>query len=104
MNFWKQALKLLRIEEAEHPRERVVARQSLFELQELPKKRFLLPCEQRHVRSILPAAQHRAQRDDHDLDKIMPPGVAGARIRQILETSRQAFHASLQPPRPRRGG
>jgi len=79
---------LLRIEEAEHPREGVVARQSLFKLQELSKKRFLLPCEHRHVRSILPAAQDRAQRDDHDLDKIMPAGVAGARIRQILETSR----------------
>ena len=51
---------LLRIEEAEHPREGVVARQSLFELQELSKKRFLLPREHRHVRSILPAAQDRA--------------------------------------------
>jgi len=65
-----------------------VARQSLFELQELSKKCFLLSREQLHIRSILPAAQDRAQRDDHDLDKIMPAGVAGARIRQILETSR----------------
>jgi hypothetical protein len=96
--------KLFRIDKAEHPRERVVARNSLFELQELPKERFLLLGEQLHIGSILPAAQHRAQRDDHDLDEIMLTGVAGARVRQILETCRQAFHASLQPPRPRRDG
>ena len=81
-----------------------MARQSLFELQELPKKCFLLSREQLHIRSILAAAEDRAQRNDHDLDEIMKPGVAGARILQILETSRQTFHASLQPSRPRRIG
>ena len=89
--------KLFGIEEAEHPGESVVARQSLFELQELPKKCFLLSREQLHIRSILAAAEYRAQRNDHDLDEIMKPGVAGARILQIFETSRQTFHASLQP-------
>ena len=96
--------KLLGVKEAEHPRKRVVARQSVFELQELPKEGFLLSCEQRHIRGILPAAQHRAQRDDHDLRQIMKPRVAVARITQFLKTSCQAFHAILQPQRPRRDG
>jgi hypothetical protein len=87
-----------------YPRKRVGARQSVFELQELPKKGFLLSCEQRQIRGILPAAQHRAQRDDHDLDEFMKPGVAAARIIQFLETSRQAFHEILQPLPSRRNG
>ena len=52
----KAVAKRLRIEQTEHAGKTVVARQSILEFQELPKKLFLLPSEQRHVPCILPAA------------------------------------------------
>jgi len=66
-----------------------VARQSLFELQELPKKCFLLSRN-----NSISEAYWPPQRTVHSAmtmisTKIMKPGVAGARILQILETSRK---------------
>jgi len=50
---------------------------------------------------MLSAAHYSAQGDDEDFGQIMPAGVAGARVRQILKTRRQSFHWSLQPLCPR---
>ncbi len=77
----KAGAKRFRIEQTEHAGKRVVARQSIFEFQELPKKLFLLPREQRHVPCILPAAKHSAERNNYDLHQVMSASVAGAGVR-----------------------
>src|SRR3954453_16706767 len=73
------ALERRGIEQPEHAAERVMARDAETQLEELPQERLLGLTEQRHVRAILAAAQHGAQRDHQDLMQVVPrillPGV-----------------------------
>jgi len=72
----KAGPELIRIEQPEHPTERVVARQPFFQFQ-VPAQEPLLGLG-KHRR--LAAAQDRAQRDEQYLVQIVQSGVARARI------------------------
>jgi len=89
----KAAPKTVRDRGGGTPGESVVARQSLFELQELRRNASFSRANNSISEAYLAAAKDRAQRNDHDLDEIMKPGVAGARILQI---SKQAAKPSMR--------
>ena len=74
----------LRIKLAKQAAERVVARHPVGERQDAAQKWLLGLREQRHVHRTLPAAQHRAQRDEQKLVEVMQAGIAGPRIIQLV--------------------
>jgi hypothetical protein len=81
----KPAMESRWVEQPEHPAEGVVARDAMLQPQKLLQERAFRPAKKRHVRAVLPAAQHRTQRDHQNLVQQMPLGVAGSRIVEILE-------------------
>ncbi len=94
----KRRLEGQRVENAEHPAERVVARDPVFQPKKLPEQPFLRHAEVRHVGAALRTAQHRRQGDDQNLREIVP-GVPRPRVRQLLENPRELLH-----PTPRANG
>jgi hypothetical protein len=86
-----------RVEQPEDPREGVVARNAAFQAQKTPQQRLLGAPEQGHVNATCGAAQGGRQRDQHDLQQIVPLGIAGARVRQIPKTGPKSLHAAILP-------
>ena len=86
---------LFRIHKAEHPAEGVVARNAVLQLQDAAEKILLGLAELGHVHRRLPATEHRAQRNHHDLQQIVPPGIAGPWILKRLKARPQSFHPTL---------
>jgi len=62
----------LGVKAAEYPAEGVVAGDTVTQFQELAQEGFFGAAKFRHIRAVLAAAQHGAQRDDQDLEQIMP--------------------------------
>jgi len=82
----------LRIEQPEHPREGVVARQAVLQPQEFPQQRRAVPRELREVHATLRPAHRRHQRDGQDVQQIMSPRVAAPRVRHLPENRDQRSH------------
>ena len=78
---------LLRVEQTEQPAERVVAWRAVLKLEDAAQEPQLGAGKLRHVGAILPAGQHRTQRDHQHLQQIMPSGVPSPRIVQSLKAS-----------------
>jgi len=74
---------------AEQAAERVVARRPVGEREDAAKKPLLGLREQRHVHRTLPAAQHRAQRDEQKLVEVVQARVAGPRVVQLVPAGRK---------------
>jgi hypothetical protein len=81
----------LGIEQAERPAEGVVARDAMVQAQELPQERLLRLPEQRHVRAVLAAAEHRAERDDQQLVQVVT-GIRAARVVNTREARNEILH------------
>ena len=93
-------LESVRVEQAEHPAEGIVARNAVLQSQDLPQHVFLGCAEIGHVRAALRPAQHRSQRNEQKLQQIVPR-VPGPRILDIFENRNETTHRSLQiPERP----
>ena len=86
-------LERLRIEQAEHPAEGVVARDPVLQLQDGSQQPFLLAPEQRDVGAVLGPAQHRQQSDEHHLRQIVI-----ARPTARVDEFRKAFRKPFQKP------
>jgi hypothetical protein len=80
------------VAQAEHPAERVVAWGAVAQA----KERLLRPAELSHVRTVLAAARHRAQRNEPDFVQVVT-GIVLARVGDVRETRDEPFHAA--PPR-----
>src|SRR3954471_12458043 len=93
----KAGVELLWIKQSEHPRERVVAGDAVFQGQELAQERLLGLSEQRHVRAVLAPAQHGAQGNHQDGVQIVKPGVARPWVLQIRKDRPKSFHRSTLP-------
>ena len=65
-------LERLRLQEPEHPAEGVMARRTMRQLHHLPQHPELRLRELRHVGAVFRSAQHRRQRHEHQLQKIVP--------------------------------
>ena len=91
------SVEAIRIEQPEHPREGVVARNAVLQRQKLFQKPPFRPPKQRHVGAGLTAAQHRTQRNDQQLVQRMPLRIPRPRVLQSLEYLDNPVHgASLQ--------
>ena len=66
------------------------------ELEEVPENALLRPTEGRHLGAGRRAAQHRHERDDEQLAKVMP-SVPGAGIRDVFEGGEEQVHAGDGP-------
>jgi Mg2+ and Co2+ transporter CorA len=94
----KATAKLVRLQRAEHSAERVVRGQAILQNKEFPKERLLLLGKIRHLHAALTAAQNRAERDHQQFLKIMPPGVAGARILHPRKATPKPVHPVHRKP------
>jgi hypothetical protein len=92
----KRDFKRFRVKHPEHPAERVVARQTVLELQHILPKIGLHPGKQRHVGATRRPAQRRHQRDEQDLGQVMQR-VVGPRVRQLRKALRKSLHRLLSP-------
>jgi len=94
----------LRIKLAEQAAERVVARHPVGQRQDAAQERLLGLRKQRHVHRTLPAAQHRAQRDEQKLVEVMQAGVAGPRVVQLVPARRKPIQGTtpMHNQRPKR--
>src|SRR5208337_5602443 len=97
----KRRPKLLRIEQAEKPAERVVAGHAILELEKSAQERLLRLGEQAHVHRALPAAQNRARRYRQNLMKVVQRGIAGARVvRTVPAFDKAANSEAIRPGIP----
>jgi hypothetical protein len=94
----KRRLERLRIEQAKHAAERIVARQAMIERQDVAQHWLLGTSEFRHVAAVLRSAQRCQKRDEQELGEIVLK-VACARIGQIAKHS---ANRSIGVPRIRR--
>jgi hypothetical protein len=76
---------LFGVKQAEQPAERIMAGQTVLELQEAPEEWLLRNRECCHVRRTLGAAQDRAQGDHQQFVEVVQAGIAGPRILQPLK-------------------
>jgi hypothetical protein len=88
-----------RVEQSEHPAERVVRGDAGRQAQE----RLLRAAEQGHVGAVLPAAQDRAEGDREDPQQQVALGVAGTRVFQLTEDLGEPFHGTAPPARDATG-
>ena len=95
----KRRLELLRIEPAEQPADAVVAGQAIGKLEETAQEWLLRPREQPHISRALPATQHAARGNHHQLIEVMQSGIPGSRVLQL----RPACGKLIQDDLPRRG-
>ncbi len=79
------------IEQPEHPAERVMAGDPVPQAKELPRERLLGRAEQRHVRAILAAAQHGAERDQKQFVQVVA-GIIPPRVSDFGKTGDELFH------------
>jgi hypothetical protein len=64
-------LERLRVQQAKHPTEGIVARYPVLQLQDRSQQPFLLAPKQRDVGAVLGAAQRRQQSDEHHFRQIV---------------------------------
>src|SRR5207249_380999 len=88
----------LRIEQPEYPAERVVARNTVLQSQELAQQRFLGVAKILHVGATLRPAQNRSQRNNQNLQQIVPC-VGCPRVPQASKSFPEFPHEA--PPRNR---
>ncbi len=74
----------LRLEAAEQPAERIVARDTVLELEEAAQERLFRLREQCHVHRALPATQYRAQGNHQNLMEVVQTGIAGSPVLKTL--------------------
>src|SRR6266705_449860 len=89
----------LRVEQPEHPAERIVAGNPMLEHQDLPEELFLGETELGHVRRGLRPAQQRGKGDEQNIRQLVLR-VVGSRIRQPSENLLEFPHDAT-PPVPR---
>ncbi len=75
----------------EHSAEGVMARDAVPQAQELPQERRLELAEQRHVRTILAAGQHGAERNQQQLMQIVA-GIILPGINHLGKAGDELFH------------
>jgi hypothetical protein len=85
-----------RIEQPEQARESIVAGNPARQPQKPAQKRLLGLAEQGHVDAGLGPAQGRAQRDQQDLQQIMPLRIARPRIVETRKARPKPLHAILR--------
>ncbi len=85
----------LRLEQAEHPAEGVVARRAVLQLHHLAQEDQLGAGELRHVRTVFRPAQRRRQRHEHQFQQIVT-GIARPRVVDLAEIGRELLHQ--RPP------
>src|SRR4051794_31537516 len=88
-------LERLRVEQAEHAAEGVVARNAVAQPQQGAKQRLLGAPEQGHVAAGLGAAERCREGDDQHVHELVT-GVAGARVGQLRKGTFQALQG--KPP------
>ena len=86
-----------RIKQPKDAAECVVAWYPVRECQKLLQKLTLRAAKQRHIRTGLPAAQHRAERNHKNLVQQMAFGVAGTRVLKFLENFLAVLHGASPP-------
>ena len=77
----KGEFKGLRLEQTEHPAERVVARNAMLQAKQEPQQPFLRPSKLFHLRATASSAYNRSQRDEQHFQQIVPC-IIRTRIRQ----------------------
>jgi len=87
----ERSIERLRVDQAEHGRERVVRWHAVLELQEALEKPELCASELGHLRAVLGAAQHGQKGNDQDLGQIVAR-VLGARVGDALERGKEKLH------------
>src|SRR6202142_172953 len=68
----KGEFKGLRLEQTEHPAERVVARNAMLQAKQEPQQPFLRPSKLFHLRATPGPAYNRSQRDEQHFQQIVP--------------------------------
>src|SRR4029450_3886215 len=81
----------LRLEQTEHPAERIVARDAVLQAKEEPQQPFLRLSKLLHLRAPVGSAQHRRQRDEQNLQKLVPRVVC-TRTRQPIKSRFEPLH------------
>jgi len=92
-------LKRRGVEKPEHPAEGVVARDAVPQTQELPQERRLDLAKQRHVRTVLAAGQHGAERDQQQFMQVMA-GVILPRVNDLGKAGDELFHGRASTLNP----
>src|SRR4051812_6578336 len=95
----KTRLELGRIEQPKHAREGVMAWDAVPEREDLFEEGVLGAPEPDHVGAGLAPAQHGAQANEQDLQKLVALGIARARILQIRENRRKLLHSTTFDPK-----
>src|SRR4051794_1820297 len=95
----KTRLELGRIEQPKHAREGVMAWDAVPEREDLFEEGVLGAPEPDHVGAGLAPAQHGAQANEQDLQKLVALGIARARILQIRENRRKLLHGTTFDPK-----
>src|SRR5215212_3081903 len=95
----KTRLELRRIEQPKHARERVMAWDAMPEREDLFEEGVLGAPEPDHVGAGLAPAQHGAQADEQDLQKLVALGIARARILEIRKNRRKLLHGTTFDPK-----
>src|SRR4051794_13406489 len=95
----KTRLELGRIEQPKHAREGVMAWDAVPEREDLSEEGVLGAPEPDHVGAGLAPAQHGAQANEQDLQKLVALGIARARILQIRENRRKLLHGTTFDPK-----
>ena len=95
--------KAVRIGKSKHPAERVVARRTVLQTQELTQEALLFLSEISHIHATLAATQKCAKRDQYQFVQIVPPSIAGARISKLPKALQKPVHAIPQSEKSRSG-
>jgi hypothetical protein len=98
------APQLVRVEQAEHPPERVVRGDPVRQRQECPQPGLLRLAVRRHRHPVVGPTDHRAQCDRQDVEQPMLTPPLGARVRdrrEVLTDARpgQRLHPTTSSPR-----
>jgi hypothetical protein len=81
----KRDTELIRIETAEQPAERIVARRPVLQVEEITQEWLFGLREQCHIHATLAAAQNRTQGNDQQGVEIVQGGIAGPGVLQVFE-------------------
>lgn len=90
----------LRFEQAEDPAERVMAGQAVLQPQEFPQQRLPVAGEFGEIHATLPPADRGHQRDRQDIEQVMAPRIAPARVGHGAEDRVQRGHRKTPAGRP----
>ena len=93
----KTGAELVGSEPTQDPAERVVTGRAMFQVQETAQELLLVLGKLGH--RGLPATQHGAQRNHQDLQPLVAPSIARARIFQTFKAGPEPFHPSFSTHR-----